>query len=73
MLVDVVDGSHDSLPEFLFGGDADVAEQTIDSMKRIVCDGFFVSSARCSLVHDSRNEVEDHDGTAAGGAIGDDR
>jgi hypothetical protein len=35
-------------------------------MNLIVCLGFFMTVRRCSLVYDSLNEVEDHDGMAAG-------
>jgi hypothetical protein len=35
-------------------------------MDLIVCAGFFMTVMRRSLVCDSRDEVEDHDGMAAG-------
>lgn len=40
-------------------------------MNLIICLGFFMARPRYSLVHDSLNEVDDHDGMAAGVGIGD--
>jgi hypothetical protein len=40
-------------------------------MNLINCAGFIWSVRRCSLVCDSRNEVEDHVGMAAGAGIDD--
>ena len=45
--------------------------QTSDSMNLVGCLGFFMTAPRCSLVCDSRNEVKDHDGVAAGVGIDD--
>ena len=44
----------------------------VHSLNLVVCLGFFMTAARCSLVcDDSLNEVEDHDGMAAGVGIDD--
>jgi len=40
-------------------------------MKLVGYAGFFMTAMRCSLVCDSLNEVEDHDGMAAGVGIDD--
>jgi len=40
-------------------------------MKLVGCAGFFMTVMCCSLVCDSLNEVEDHDGMAAGVRVDD--
>jgi hypothetical protein len=40
-------------------------------MNLVICMGFRMVASRCSLVCDSLNEVEVHDGVAAGVGIGD--
>ena len=47
--------------------------ETFNSLKLIVCIGFFVTARCCNLVCDLQDEVEDRDGMATGFGIVDRR